>query len=72
LNGRNFKAEGSVIVKLEFSKIKNNHEFMVLIDKCKLKNKKFSERVLRTIVQQEIDSIDETNAQVKLKKLSEI
>jgi len=53
----NFKAQGSVIVKLEFSKIKNNNEFMVLIDKCKLKNKKFSERVLRTIVQKELDSI---------------
>lgn len=53
----NFKAKGSAVVKLEFSKVKNNNEFMVLIDKCKFDSKKYSEKVIREIVQKEIDSI---------------
>lgn len=57
----NFKIKGSATVKLEFSKMKNNSEFMILIDKCKFDSKQFSERSLREIIQKDIDSIKHDN-----------
>ena len=57
----NFKVKGNATVKLEFSKIKNNSEFMILIDKCKFDSKQFSERLLREIVQRDIDLIKHDN-----------
>lgn len=56
-----YKVEGTVTVKLEFSKVKSNGEFMVLIDKVKLEKKHYSERVIREVVQKEIDSIKHEN-----------
>ena len=57
----NFKIKGSATVKLEFSKMKNSSEFMILIDKCKFDSKQFSERSLREIIQKDIDSIKHDN-----------
>lgn len=63
-----FKVKGSAEVKLEFSKTKNNNEFMILIDKYKFDKKKFSERNIKDTIQKEIDSIKHDNYK-KIKKL---
>ncbi|MCV6608985.1 MAG: hypothetical protein OIF32_12300, partial [Campylobacterales bacterium] len=53
----NFQGKGTARVKLEFSRGKSKNEFMIIIDKCTVSNKPFTEKAIKSIVQKELDSI---------------